>query len=675
MNKLSIPNRVAFVAAVLGGLVFLLWLRFYQPPNTVDDAYITFRYARNLVSGVGFVYNPGERVLGTTTPAYAALLAVLSRVSGFDDYPRLALITNALLDAVTFCLLARLGARLIGSRWIGLSAALLFAIDGRTLDWSTGGMESSFNVMAIILTFGLFFDKRPRLAALACGLAVLIRPDGATLAAALFAAWGLGWLRQQAPLPWKEAAIFGAVVVPWVLFAFIYFGTPIPQSVLAKSVVYRLPPLIGLRAFLVQLRTIFPFSLPPLQEGLSLVRQILQALLPAGLCGLGLAALQRRHAQAWVVGAYIALFVAFFSIGNPLWLGWYETPLMPLYWTLILGAIVWIGERIANFVSPLSTQAAFRAGWVIGAVSVLSIPQLSRLNLIPWETPQHAPFVLNPTFNKQREADYELFARMLAPAAHTHRLVAIPEIGAFGYDYPGPVFDTTGLISPLVLNYFPIPKDIPIEIYSVPRPLIFDLRPDLFVSFDSFIRATLAPDDPAFLQLYRPTIGLTSHAAFGIQRLIAYRRADLPIEVGLPPEAHLVDVSFGPDLVTLEGYTTRFRAETENNFLEVTLFWRNHAARLDRDLLVRVNLLSADGQPVYQILDQPGEALFPTQSWTPGMLLVDRYQLKRPVLDAGPDTVTVTLFDSRADDPLPAHTASGAPLAGDTFVIPSIQVP
>ena len=34
-----------------------------------DDAYITYRYARNLADGAGFVYNPGERVLGTTPPS------------------------------------------------------------------------------------------------------------------------------------------------------------------------------------------------------------------------------------------------------------------------------------------------------------------------------------------------------------------------------------------------------------------------------------------------------------------------------------------------------------------------------------------------------------------------------------------------------------------------------
>src|SRR5690606_8741405 len=97
---------VLFLAAA-AGLLGLLWLRFYQPPNTVDDAYITFRYARNIATGVGFVYNPGERVLGTTTPAYALLLALAARVSGYSDFPRLALVVNALINCLTFAVVVR----------------------------------------------------------------------------------------------------------------------------------------------------------------------------------------------------------------------------------------------------------------------------------------------------------------------------------------------------------------------------------------------------------------------------------------------------------------------------------------------------------------------------------------------------------------------------------------
>jgi hypothetical protein len=45
------------------------------PDRAQDDAFITYRYARNLATGRGFVYNEGERVLGTTTPLYAMILA------------------------------------------------------------------------------------------------------------------------------------------------------------------------------------------------------------------------------------------------------------------------------------------------------------------------------------------------------------------------------------------------------------------------------------------------------------------------------------------------------------------------------------------------------------------------------------------------------------------------
>ena len=40
-----------------------------------EDAMITLRCAENLAQGHGFVFNPGERVLGVTTPLYGLFLA------------------------------------------------------------------------------------------------------------------------------------------------------------------------------------------------------------------------------------------------------------------------------------------------------------------------------------------------------------------------------------------------------------------------------------------------------------------------------------------------------------------------------------------------------------------------------------------------------------------------
>ncbi|MCB0187901.1 MAG: hypothetical protein KDE31_26715, partial [Caldilineaceae bacterium] len=51
---------------------FMLW---GDGQLDVDDAFITYRYAENLATGQGFVYNAGERLLGTSTPLYTLLLA------------------------------------------------------------------------------------------------------------------------------------------------------------------------------------------------------------------------------------------------------------------------------------------------------------------------------------------------------------------------------------------------------------------------------------------------------------------------------------------------------------------------------------------------------------------------------------------------------------------------
>src|ERR1700733_14661069 len=50
---------------------------------TIDDAYISFRYARNLAHGLGLVYNAGEHIEGYTNFFWTVLLAVGVKV-GLD---------------------------------------------------------------------------------------------------------------------------------------------------------------------------------------------------------------------------------------------------------------------------------------------------------------------------------------------------------------------------------------------------------------------------------------------------------------------------------------------------------------------------------------------------------------------------------------------------------------
>src|SRR5438876_10996023 len=102
---LIVPLAIALLARLLTG------------PRAIDDAYITFRYARNLAEGLGLVYNPGEWVLGTTAPLWAVFLAGGYKL-GLTNLPWLATIVSAVCDAASVALLVRF-AVLMGWRPLG----------------------------------------------------------------------------------------------------------------------------------------------------------------------------------------------------------------------------------------------------------------------------------------------------------------------------------------------------------------------------------------------------------------------------------------------------------------------------------------------------------------------------------------------------------------------------
>src|SRR3990172_1790259 len=107
---------LAGLAAVLFGL-FRAW--------GYDDPFITYRYARNLLDGAGFVYNPGVRVLSTTTPLFTLLLALLGL--GWPNLPQLAVLLGALSAAAGGLCLWGL-ARAAGAPRAGWAGLLLFPL-------------------------------------------------------------------------------------------------------------------------------------------------------------------------------------------------------------------------------------------------------------------------------------------------------------------------------------------------------------------------------------------------------------------------------------------------------------------------------------------------------------------------------------------------------------------
>ncbi len=201
---------------------------------TVEDAFITFRYARNIASGLGFVYNAGEHVLGTTTPLYTLVLA-FSAVIGFDIIA-VGKAINILADAGTAVIIYWL-LRDLGAPHLAWAGVFLFVLSPLNVLYSAGGMETGLYTFLVLLTLLLASLDHARATAIAAAVLVLVRPDGLLAVGAVGALW---WFQNKpAAHVVKAVMLFSTLLLPWALFSLWYFGSPIPHSIMAKATTYQ----------------------------------------------------------------------------------------------------------------------------------------------------------------------------------------------------------------------------------------------------------------------------------------------------------------------------------------------------------------------------------------------------------------------------------------------------
>jgi hypothetical protein len=202
----------------------------YYSNYTADDSFITFRYAENIASGKGFVYNEGERVLGTTTPLYTVLLALLVKLG-------LPIVLVArMINIGTDCLTGTLIFLLLREFKLGVAAfaAFFYVLFPRVIVWSIAGMETSLFVFFITASLYFYYKENFNLTFLFLGSTFLTRVDGVILGLAILVDFVLRYKK----FPTKMVLGSLGVVLPWLVFSFVYFGSPIPNSVVGKKALY-----------------------------------------------------------------------------------------------------------------------------------------------------------------------------------------------------------------------------------------------------------------------------------------------------------------------------------------------------------------------------------------------------------------------------------------------------
>ncbi|MBI5052487.1 MAG: hypothetical protein HZB52_04385 [Chloroflexi bacterium] len=511
----AIPNLQSLITNYQLPIFLLAFvLRILPDARTIDDAYITFRYARNIVNGIGFVYNAGEYVLGTTTPLYTLLMAALSFILRSQNFPTIALWVNALADAITCVLLIALGETLSGQKRVGVAAALLYAVAPFSVTFAVGGMETSLFVLWIILISLLYLRRHPAYA-LCAALALLTRPDALIFILPLFAfqflesIWRAFKENREGAKNAKNyqllitnpqslsrltlhASLFLLPIITWALFAAYYFGSPLPHTITAKGFAYQLNPQEGFvrlwQHYANPFMEFVTFEKIPYGNFWVLPGIIIYF----SLSLIAILKFFRRDARSLPITLYPFLYFITFAIANPLIFRWYLTPPLPIYFILIMGGLQQL--QTSNFKLPTSAPSV--RSLIPNLQSLISILHSSLfitlifLSLRAWTlSPDHGPARPAPDMAWFKlEEIYTQIGKELAPQIDSKTVIAAGDIGALGYFSNARILDTVGLISAQTPPYYPLPREQLVINYAMSAQLINDYQPDYVVFLGLLLR-------------------------------------------------------------------------------------------------------------------------------------------------------------------------------------------
>ncbi len=242
------PRSAALVwVAVVVGLVISFWVVTPYVSEIIDDAFISFRYARNLAEGRGLVFNEGERVEGYTNFLWVLIMAAGHK--GGVDLPWLSRALSTLCAAllvVAVAIFSRSRFRESPHPLVSYLAPAMLALNPLYLQHIGTCMATLPFALLLFLSFAARTAGEDRrgssyLTGLLLGLAYLTRPE-AVLWACGFIAVDVAWallkreeFSDRARDVAKYALVFGAIVTAHVIWRFSYYGEFLPNTYYAKG--------------------------------------------------------------------------------------------------------------------------------------------------------------------------------------------------------------------------------------------------------------------------------------------------------------------------------------------------------------------------------------------------------------------------------------------------------
>lgn len=226
--------------AVSGVLIYLpfAWI-FYFYFQLGDDTYIYLQYVKNFLANGELAFNSGIPSYGFTAPLWFFMMSFMVMITGQP------LASPALLSIAFGLASVILWAKIIMSMTADNRKKILFlllvALDPNLLKHAWMGMEATGSFFfSSLLIYYIFIRKKnihPVLFGLLAGLFFFVRPESVLISGVMMV-----YLIHTKKFTFRGITVSGitasAIVIPWLLFSYGYFGILFPSTFDAKGGAY-----------------------------------------------------------------------------------------------------------------------------------------------------------------------------------------------------------------------------------------------------------------------------------------------------------------------------------------------------------------------------------------------------------------------------------------------------
>lgn len=489
-----------FVLIVLAVLIRLFYWGYTH--RTWEDALITVLHSENAVRGLGLTHlqPAGEPPLhGFTSPLSVLIPLVGDWIHLRWGLPFLKLV-SALCGGIAVWLGARICQVLDLPPALALTAGAFLAFEHHQILWGMAGMETQVVIVAYLFSIYAMMRGTQWQKGLSFGFVMLARPDAALWVAIAFAVelW-----RAKKSGAWRGLlpviAGFALLYAPWLIFTTLYYGSPVPHTIIAKALGYhgdefhiRGPhKLVRLEhQIYAVLGTLGPayagnggWVLPLWDHRITYgVMTIL------GIIGL-FVAFRKRHAEALLIYAFAIAYTVYLVFAVPAIFGWYTAPVVA---AAVLGCLYGLWYLLKRFTAE-PARHRFAAVFGIAYIAVI-------ISILP--STMRSDRAIQQYVEDGGRKQVGLYIAQISSPADT---VGSESLGYVGYYSGRVIYDFPGLCSREVVQYLrthPYGRTL-ISTMEALRPTYLVLRPREYRDANGTVRFPWITRDYELVRVFK----------------------------------------------------------------------------------------------------------------------------------------------------------------------------